>query len=238
MQGSTLEVVIFAVSLPKLPSSPSPYQQQLPPLPSPRPRTPHQRGSCGGSRTGFLHMRINPSRTSITYIIATWLRRVSSSMMMMTDPSSHVRSPNLHLSAMTCLYNFYPKYLSTLNVCHDTRRPSCENKQNRSTFKALSLRRENSPYFRKTGRNPAVVRRRTAIYKNVRHASSWSTDRITHIIRPVSTNPFMSGSTSLPFSSFTHSRFAVHKIFAVCMKSASFAKCLPTHIRRPNPNDA
>ena len=117
------------------------------------------------------------------------------------------------------------------------RRRFREKKRNRLTFKALSLRRKNIPYFRETGCNPAVVLRRVAIYKNVRDASNCSTDRITHIIRPLSMNPFMFESTSLPFSSFTHSRFAVHKTLAVYMKSESFAKCLPTHIRRPNPND-
>jgi len=45
------------------------------------------------------------------------------------------------------------------------RRPSPKNKQNRLTFKALSLRRKDSPYFRETGCNPAVVLRGMAVYE-------------------------------------------------------------------------
>jgi hypothetical protein len=51
----------------------------------------------------------------------------------------------------------------SLNVCHDTCRPSCENKLYRLTFEALTLRRKNSLYFRKAGRNPAVVGRGMAV---------------------------------------------------------------------------
>jgi len=57
------------------------------------------------------------------------------------------------------------------------------------------------------------------------------------ITMPLSSNAFTSGSSSFPSSSRMHSRVVAHKILAVAMKSESFAKCLPTQIRCPNPND-
>jgi hypothetical protein len=55
---------------------------------------------------------------------------------------------------------------------------------------------------------------------------------------PLSTNAFGFRGSSFLFSSLARSSVAAHKILAVFMKSNSFATCMPTPIRRPNPYSA
>ena len=54
---------------------------------------------------------------------------------------------------------------------------------------------------------------------------------------PVSTNDSVSSGISFPFSSRTPSSLAAHSIRVVLMNSVSLARCLPTQIHRPHPNE-
>ena len=71
---------------------------------------------------------------------------------------------------MACFHKFYLPI--RLDVCHNMHRPSGQREPDRLILKAFSLLRKNRRYFRETGRNYAVVRRRTAIYNNVSEVSN------------------------------------------------------------------
>ena len=74
------------------------------------------------------------------------------------------------------------------------------------------------------------------LYTRINGVPSRST-RSTHLMMPISKNALVSGGSLFPFLSCAHLSVAAHRILAVCMKSESFARCLPTQARRPNPND-
>lgn len=106
-----------------------------------------------------------------------------------------------------------------------------------SILETLTLLSKESTALLGSGCNYAVMARRVAIYRNPSGSRTDLTGKNAHLMTPTSTNAFVFGRRFHPFSSCAHLRVAAHKILAVCMKRDPFSKCLPTQIRRPNPND-